>query len=73
MDRLLAAGVLAPAQQRELIAYRDKLNPAAIAREIADIQTVLLGLAKDKTEQLYLATIPTALPDVRKGVRIKAG
>ena len=34
---------------------------------------MLLTLAKDKTEQLYLATVPTALPDVRKGIRIKAG
>jgi hypothetical protein len=34
---------------------------------------VLLGFAKDKTEQLYLATIPKALPDVRKSIRIKAG
>lgn len=47
---LLAACTLAPAQQRELIAYRDQLNPAAIAREIADIQAVLLNLAQDKTE-----------------------
>src|SRR5664279_4177657 len=31
LDRLLAAGALAPAQERELIAYRDQLNPAAIA------------------------------------------
>ena len=48
-------------------------HPAAIDREIADIQAMLLTLAKDKTEQLYLATIPTALPDVRRGIRIKAG
>lgn len=65
--------MLAPAQARELAAYRDQLNPAAIAREIADIQAVLLNLAKDKTEQLYIASVPKALPDVRKGVRIKAG
>ena len=69
LDRLLAAGVLAPAQAAELVAYRDSLNPAQIARAIADLQTVLLKLAKDKTEQLYLATIPTALPDVRSGIR----
>ncbi len=60
------------AQEAELLAYRDSLNPAAIARQIADLQTVLLKLAKDKTEQLYLASFPTALPDVRKGIRIKA-
>lgn len=72
LDRLLAATVLSPAQEAELVAYRDSLNPAAIAREIADLQAVLLKLAKDKTEQLYLATIPNALPDVRAGIRIKA-
>lgn len=70
LDRLLAAEVLAPAQVAELLAYRDSLNPAQIGREIADLQAVLLKLAKDKTEQLYLATFPSALPDVRKGVRI---
>jgi len=69
LQRLLAAGVLSPAQQVELIAYRDSLNPAKIGREIANLQTRLLGLAKEKTEQLYLASIPTALPDVRKGIR----
>jgi Integrase core domain len=71
LDRLLAAGVLSAAQESELLAYRDSLNPAAIARQIADLQTALLRLAKDKTEQLYLAAIPTALPDVRSGIRIK--
>ncbi len=71
LDRLLSAGVLSSAQETELVAYRDSLNPAAFGREIADLQAVLLKLAKDKTEQLYLATIPTALPDVRAGIRIK--
>jgi len=72
LDRLLAAKVLARAQAVELVAYRDSLNPAAIGRQIADLQSVLLTLAKDKTEQLYLASFPTALPDIRKGIRIKA-
>jgi len=71
LDRLLAAGVLAPAQESELLAYRDSLNPAAIARQIADLQAALLRLAKDKTEQLYLAAIPSVLPDVRSGIRIQ--
>lgn len=70
LDRLLAAGVLSPGQAAELVAYRDSLNPAAIGREIADLQNVLLKLAKDKTEQLYLASFPSALSDVRKGIRI---
>ncbi|MEB3065770.1 integrase, partial [[Mycobacterium] zoologicum] len=72
LDRLLAAGVLSPAQEAELLAYRDSLNPAAIARQIADLQAALLTLAKDKTEQLYLAAIPSALPDVRAGIRVKS-
>jgi len=55
-----------------LIAYRDGLNSAKIGREIADLQNRLLILAKEKTEQLYLATLPTALPDLRKGIRIRA-
>lgn len=70
LDRLLGAEVLAPAQAAELLAYRETLNPAAIGREIADLQAVLLKLAKDKTEQLYLSTFPSALPDVRNGIRI---
>lgn len=72
LQRLLAAGVLSPAQQADLIAFRDGLNPAKIAREIAGLQNRLLVLAKEKTEQLYLASIPTALPDIHKGIRIKA-
>ena len=72
LDRLLTAEVLAPAQAAELLAYRDELNPAQIGREIADLQAVLLKLAKDKTEQLYLSTFPSALPDVRKGILLAA-
>lgn len=64
--------MLSPAQEADLVTYRESLNPAAIAREIADLQAVLLKLAKDKTEQLDLASFPTPLPDVRNGIRIKA-
>jgi hypothetical protein len=72
LDRLLAAETLSRTQQTELTAYRDSLNPAKIGREIADLQNRLLQLAKEKTEQLYLASIPTALSDIRKSIRIKA-
>ena len=72
LERLLAADVLSPAQQAELIAYRDDLNPAALARRISDLQTVLMKLAKEKTEQIYLASFPSLLPDVRKGIRVQA-
>lgn len=50
-------------------AHRDSLNPANIAR----IQDRLLVLSSKKTEQLYLASFPSALPDARKGVRVKNG
>lgn len=70
LDRLLRAGVLSPAQERELIAYRDRLDPLDIARRISDLETRLIGLARDKTEQLYLAQVPAALPEVRKGIRV---
>lgn len=72
LDRLLAAQVLSRAQTAELTAYRDSLNPADLGRRITALQTVLLKLAKDKTDQLHLATIPSALPDIHKGVRVKA-
>lgn len=71
LDRLLAARVLTSAQQGALVTHRDSLNPAAIGRQIAGLQAVLLALAKDKTERLYLDSIPTALPDVRKGIRVR--
>lgn len=71
-DRLLATGILSPAQQIEMTAYRDHLDPDAIAHQIADLQAVLMKLAAEKTTQLYYSMIPTALPDIRKGIRIKA-
>lgn len=49
-------------QVRELIDYRASLNPAQIGRDIADLQAVLLKLAKEKTEQLYLASSPWPCP-----------
>lgn len=72
LDRLILSGTLAPGQVKELTAYRESLNPAQLARDIADLQAALLKLAKDKTEQLYLASFPSALPDLRNGIRIKA-
>ncbi|WP_009882860.1 hypothetical protein [Brevibacterium aurantiacum] len=72
-DRLLDAGVLSPKQVKDMTAYRDSLNPAKIAAEIARVQDRLLVLSSKKTEQMYLASFPSALPDVRKGVRVKTG
>lgn len=49
LDRLLSAGVLSPAQQRELNDYRDRLNPAEISRRIQQIQGRLVALAQDES------------------------
>jgi hypothetical protein len=67
-DRLLAAGILSPAQQAELTAYRDQLNPADLARRIGDLQSVLIQLAKDKTDRLRDA-IARKQPDTTTGVK----
>ena len=69
-DRLLAAGMLSPAQQRELIAYRDKINPADLARRITTIQDRLTGLARDPTLALQ-ATMDKPPPDTDRGVRLR--
>ena len=59
LDRLLAARVLSPAQEAEPLAYRDSLNPDQAARQIADLQAVLLKLAKDRPNS---STSPTSPP-----------
>lgn len=50
VQRLLAAGTLSPAPQAELTACRDSLNPAQLARQIADLQNRLLLLAKENPD-----------------------
>lgn len=70
-DRLLAAGVLSPAQAAELSAYRDTLNPAEIARRIQSIQDRLTGLARRSTLDLE-ASLVKPLPDTTHGIRRKA-
>ena len=57
-----------PAVREELLA----MSAATIDRYLAPVKAVLLKLAKDRTEQLSLASFPTALPDVRKGIRVRA-
>lgn len=70
LDRLLAAGVLSPAQQAELTARRDALNPAELARRIQSIQDRLTGLARDATLALQ-ATADKPLPDTARGVKLR--
>ena len=66
MDRLLDTSALTKAQKTDLVSYRNQLNPASITRRIIELQDVLIRLAKDKTDQLHLAQIPSILPDVHK-------
>ena len=64
-------GSLSPAQNPNCsITVTVLILPRSAARS-PTCRAVLLRLAKDKTEQLYLASIPSALPDVRKGIRNK--
>ncbi|WP_218958219.1 hypothetical protein [Actinomyces trachealis] len=65
LQRLGATDTLTARQKNKLIAYRDSLNPAKIARRIHDLQ------AKDKTDQLYAAQFPGSLPNANKGIRTK--
>lgn len=70
-DRLLAAGVLSPAQVVELTARRDALNPAEIARRIQSLQDRLIGLARQETLDLE-ASLVKPPPDTARGIRRKA-
>lgn len=69
-DRLLAAGVLSPAQETELRARRDRLNPTDLARNIQSIQDRLTGLARDRTLTLQTET-DKPLPDTAHGVKLR--
>ena len=71
LDRLLDTSALTKTQKTDLVSYRNQLNPASITHRIIDLQDILIHLAKDKTDQLYLAQIPSILPDVHKGVRVR--
>lgn len=69
-DRLLGAGVLSPAQEAELRARRDRLNPAEIARRIQSLQDRLTGLARNTTLDLQ-AAITTPTPDTTRGIKLR--
>ena len=70
LDRLLAAGILSPAQESELRARRNKLNPAELARGIQSIQDRLTGLAQRKTETLQ-ESIRRPLPATTENVKTR--
>lgn len=71
LERLLATDALTARGEDELVVYRDSLNLAKIARRIRDLQTSLIMQAKTKTDELYAAQVPNALPDVTNGIRVK--
>lgn len=61
LTRLIRAGTLSPAQQAELLDYRDRLNPAHIDRQIRAIQDRLARLGAPRTE-LARRTLRTPAP-----------
>lgn len=63
--------MLCSAQQAQLTAYRDQLNPAELARHTTNEQNMLIKLAKDKTDQFRAATV-RRLPDTARGLRLRA-
>ena len=67
LDRLLAAQILSPAQQADLLARREQLNLAELTRDITRIQGLLIAAAKDKTDALYTAklTLPSATTAIK--------
>jgi hypothetical protein len=68
--RLLAAGVLSPAQEAELAAHKSTLKPTAIASRINHIQQELTRHAALKTRRLADQARPK-LPDP-SGIRLRA-
>lgn len=69
LDRLLASDTLTGSQRDTLLATREKLNPAHLAREIDRIQQKLTALAKTPTLELEAATLKP-LPDTHQGVKL---
>jgi transposase InsO family protein len=70
-DRLLATHVLSPAQETELRAHRQTLNPARIARDIQTLQDRLTGLARRATLDLEAAITPDPHLDTEHGVKLR--
>ena len=70
LDRLLSAGVLSTEQAQALLARRDAINPAELARDIHRIQDQLTALARRATEDLA-AAVTRPLPDTGRGVKLR--
>lgn len=68
--RLIASGILSPAQQQQLAEYKASLDPAALAAEIDQIQQQLIALAAAKTRQLQRELDAADRPPGPAGIKI---
>ncbi|QCP05611.1 DDE-type integrase/transposase/recombinase [Brevibacterium sp. CS2] len=68
--RLLASGILSNAQQTELKAHHDRLDPMAIATEIDRIQQQLIRLAAERTRQLEREAQASTAPPNPAGIKL---
>lgn len=62
-QRLLKAGILSPAQQDELAAYKASLKPAQMSQDIDCLQQRLIKLAAAKTRDLEREVQSSVLPN----------
>ena len=69
-QRLVASGILSPAQHQQLAAYKASLDPAAMATEIDAIQQQLIRLAAAKTRQLHRELDAADRPPHPAGIKI---
>jgi len=67
----LGTDALTKAQKTDLISDHNQLNPAAITRRIIEFQDVLIAWPRTKQTSTCFAQIPSILPDVHKGIRVK--
>lgn len=68
--RLLASGILSHAQQAELKARHDSLDPVAIATEIDSIQQQLIRQAAEKTRDLEREIQAATTPPDPAGIKL---
>jgi len=71
-DRLINSGVLSPAQIQEMTEYRNSLNPVKIDRQIRQLQDRLARLGAPATEKARRLLKPPPLPNIERGVRLRA-
>ncbi len=75
LARLLKSGILSDRQVRDLEQTRDAINPAVLTREIPRLQSMLIALAKDKTDHLKAQVVAVKnrrLKNQKGGVKVVA-